>query len=120
MDIQEAKKEFKKYGSLKKGAEVYYREDWNCEYFSLIGKCFGLMSDEMITLKGDPEKNEILRYNYKDVIPGYYTNKKHWNTIYLYTEELTIEEIKGFIDESYELVYKKLTKKDKLKIESME
>lgn len=100
------------YGKSKQGAEVNFREDWKCYYFSLSGKSFGLMNNELITLKGNPEDNAFLRDTYQDVIPGYYTNKVHWNSIYLATEEIDIEMLKHFIDVSYDLIYKGLTKKN--------
>lgn len=31
--------------------------------------------ETMITLKGNPETNEILRETYQDIVPGYYANK---------------------------------------------
>ena len=106
----------KAYGDKLPYAKVYYREDWDCIYFNLLGKQFGLMSkevseDSVITLKGKPETNEILRETYKDVIPGYYANKKHWNSIYLKTKEIATEEIEKMILTSYELVWKNLPAK---------
>lgn len=100
------------YGKTQKGAEVYFREDWECYYFSLLGKSFGMMNDELITLKGNPQDNTFLRDTYKDIVPGYYANKVHWNSIYLATEEIDIETFKDFIDTSYALVYQGLTKKN--------
>lgn len=119
MDIKNLQTELIKHGESKKSAEVYFREDWQCYYFSLLGKCFGRMDDELLTLKGDVEENDILRQRYKDIIPGYYANKAHWNSIYLNTLELTIEELKTFIDISYDLVFKKLTKKEKASVENL-
>jgi len=101
------------YGNDLRGAEVYFRDDWECYYFSLLGKCFGMLNDEIITLKGIPNENVILREKYKSVIPGYYTNKKHWNSIILNDREFDEIQIKDFIFQSYELVYKGLTKKEK-------
>lgn len=101
------------YGNTKKGADVYFRDDWGCYYFSLLGKCFGMLSDDFITLKGNKEENETLRETYKDIIPGYYSNKLHWNSIMLNSEVLTLDDFKAFIDLSYDLVFAKLTKKDK-------
>ncbi|MBM7542209.1 MmcQ/YjbR family DNA-binding protein [Amphibacillus cookii] len=107
---------FKNVGDRLKGAKVYYREDWDVYYFDLVGKMFGMMTpepseDAIITLKGLPEDNEFLRETCTDVTPGYYANKVHWNSIKLRTEQLTDEEIERLILQSYQLVYKKLTKK---------
>ncbi len=103
--------ELMKYGKTKKGADVYYRPDWDCIYFSLDGKCFGLMTPSYITLKGDPHENMRLRELYQDVTPGYYSNKVHWNTIDLKTKVITLEQLKEMMDVSYQLVFNKLTKK---------
>lgn len=107
---------FKQFGNKLPHAKVYYREDWDVIYFDLQGKQFGLMSKEnseqaVITLKGEPEVNEILRETYREIVPGIYANKKHWNSIYLKTEELSDEEIEKMITKSYELVWQNLPAK---------
>ena len=56
-----------------------------------------------ISLKGDPQLNELLREKYESVLPGYHLNKKHWNTI-LVTGQLPDSELKDLIRHSYELV----------------
>lgn len=111
--------EYIEYAESLKGADVYYRDSWECYYFSLLGKCFGMLSAERITLKGIPENNIRLRENYNDITPGYYANKVHWNSIKTDTDEITMEEIKEMIHTSYELVYEKLTKKEKNIVDEM-
>lgn len=114
---------FKAFGETFKGAKVYFRDDWEVFYFDLQGKMFGMMSDQagedaIITLKNLPEKNEELRELYQGiVIPGYYANKTHWNSIKLASPEVSDEEIKQMIAISYQLVYQKLTKKQKAEID---
>ena len=114
---------FKAFGETFKGAKVYFREDWEVVYFDLQGKMFGMMSDQagedaLITLKNLPEKNEELRELYQGiVIPGYYANKTHWNSIKLASPEVSDEEIQQMIAISYQLVYQKLTKKQKAEID---
>lgn len=109
-----------------KGAKVYYREDWGTTYFDILGKQFGMMSPEVsedafITLKNTPEENEILREAYPEMVnPGYYANKKHWNSIKLAGTELTDEEIEALIKISYTLVCKNLTKSQKLELEQLD
>ncbi|MBX8935779.1 MmcQ/YjbR family DNA-binding protein [Enterococcus hulanensis] len=121
--MQQRIETFKAFGETLKGAKVYFREDWEVFYFDLQGKMFGMMSDQasqdaIITLKNLPEKNEELREIYAGiVIPGYYTNKNHWNSIKLVSDELPDEAIKQLIETSYRLVYQKLTKKQKAEIE---
>ena len=121
--MQQRIETFMAFGETLKGAKVYFREDWEVFYFDLQGKMFGMMSnqasqDAIITLKNLPEKNEELREIYAGiVIPGYYTNKNHWNSIKLVSDELPDEAIKQLIETSYRLVYQKLTKKQKAEIE---
>lgn len=107
------------FGNTLKGADVYYRESWECYYFDLLGKCFGMMNKSRITIKGLPENNERLRETHSDVTPGHYANKKHWITIDLSTKQLSENQIIELIRESYSLVYDKLTKKDKELVNDM-
>lgn len=117
--IQQRIDRLKSYGQSLAGANVAYREDWGTIYFGLIGKQFGMMSpeandDAIITLKNKPEVNEELREQYPEaIIPGYYANKTHWNSIRLAADEVTDEQIEQLILTSYELVYQKLTKRQK-------
>ena len=71
------------------------------------GKMFALITEGkdpvQLSLKGDPQLNEILREKYESVMPGYHLNKKHWNTIVL-TGQLPWDELKGLIQHSYDLV----------------
>ena len=105
--IQQRIDRLKSYGQSLAGANVAYREDWGTIYFGLIGKQFGMMS---------PEANDdaIITLKYPEaIIPGYYANKTHWNSIRLAADEVTDEQIEQLILTSYELVYQKLTKKQK-------
>jgi predicted DNA-binding protein (MmcQ/YjbR family) len=65
-----------------------------------------------INLKCDPLIAEGLREKYNSVTPGYHMNKKHWNTVIM---DNTIPQkiIKGMIDDSYDLVLSKLSKKNR-------
>ncbi len=62
-----------------------------------------------INLKCDPERALELREQYPCVIPGYHMNKKHWNTV---TVDGSVDAslILEWIDHSYELVAKGLTR----------
>ncbi len=54
-------------------------------------------------VKCNPEKAIQLREEYSCILPGYHMNKKHWNTIII-DGTLSSQQLKGFIDHSYELV----------------
>ena len=115
MNLQKKIAFCKEVGQSLPAATVYFREEWACFYFDLEGKYFAMMSEgenAYITLKNDPDKNEELRQIYPEIIqPGYYTSKKHWNTISLAATEITADLLENLIKESYDLVFAKLTKK---------
>ena len=71
------------------------------------GKMFALIQEGQspvrLSLKGDPQLNQLLREKYESVMAGYHLNKKHWNTIVL-TGQLTWEEVQDLIRHSYNLV----------------
>ena len=108
---------FMAYAGSLPNARSYHRKDWDTNYFEIAGKMFGMMSlvgdsKAIITLKNRPEKNEELRELYPGVvIAGYYTNKTHWNSVYLANTAFTDEEICRLIKVSYDLVVLKLPKK---------
>lgn len=71
------------------------------------GKMFALITEKEVpvrlSVKGDPNLNEVLREKYETVLPGYHLNKKHWNTI-ICSGQLNTEELNDLIRHSYELV----------------
>lgn len=89
--------------------------------FKVGGKMFaltGLDSEEFkVNLKCEPEKAIELRDQYKEIIPGYHMNKKHWNTV-SFQGSLGDDFLKELILHSYDLVYKSLTKKLRTELES--
>lgn len=82
--------------------------------FKVENKMFLLIAlDAMepnIAVKCDPETAEKLRDWYSAVEPAYHFNKKYWNNIYL-NRDMQADEIKRWIDHSYEEVIRKLPKK---------
>lgn len=85
------------------------------------GKMFGLLTVPpeplRISLKCDPFKAQDLRETYPAVTPGYYLNKRHWNTVEM-DGSVTDDLIKQWIDDSYELVFGSLPKTVQAKIRS--
>ena len=83
--------------------------------FRVAGKIFVLCALDAIpphiNVKCDPQKAIELRELYNYVVPGFHMSKKHWNTIFI--ESVNNEQqLRTWIDESYELVIKGLTKKE--------
>ncbi|WP_010665138.1 MmcQ/YjbR family DNA-binding protein [Marinilabilia salmonicolor] len=65
-----------------------------------------------INLKCDPAKAIELREQYQAVRPGYHMNKKHWNTIEV-DGSVSNALIRQWTKESYELVIKGMTRKER-------
>ena len=84
--------------------------------FKVAGKMFALLDlsedSRGITLKCDPELAIELREQHPEVTPAWHFNKIHWNGITL-TGSITEKQLKEWIDHSYEIVKKSLTRKQK-------
>ncbi|MFC1840120.1 MmcQ/YjbR family DNA-binding protein [Thermodesulfobacteriota bacterium] len=91
--------------------------------FKVCDKMFALISMEKdiprLNLKCDPEDAELLRSMFGAVKPGYHMNKRHWNSVYI-DGSVPDGIIYQMIDDSYELVVKRLKKTDRLKLKEME
>ena len=82
--------------------------------YKVHGKVYllvGLDSDPLsFNVKCDPDKALELREEFPCVLPGYHMNKKHWNTIKV-DGTVPNNQLKEWIDWSYDLVNKKPKKK---------
>jgi predicted DNA-binding protein (MmcQ/YjbR family) len=105
--------EIRDYCLSKKGVAESFPFDETTLVFKVI-KMFCLLGldDSRVSLKNDPEKNIELRAHYSAIISGYHLNKQHWNTIEL-NGTVPAVLMKEMIDESYQLIVKSLTKKQK-------
>lgn len=63
-----------------------------------------------ITLKLDPAEGEFFRQQYADIIPGYYMNKVHWNSVRA-DGAVPDELLREMLEKSYRLVLGGLSKK---------
>ncbi|WP_440877213.1 MmcQ/YjbR family DNA-binding protein [Thalassotalea sp. PLHSN55] len=68
-----------------------------------------------MNLKCDPQEAMMLRDIFASVIPGYHMNKAQWNTIIL-DGSIPQGEVERMIDNSFQLVVSKMTKKDQQSI----
>lgn len=103
------------YFLYKKGVVKEYKAEWETFRYMLKDKMIGLYSTDsegrsVITVKCTPEFGAILRDGYKDIRPGYYMNKVHWNSIDL-NGSTPDEILKQMIDNSYELIFNSMSKK---------
>lgn len=99
----------------KKGAVKEFKVEWDAYRFMLGDKMFAMqgldnLGREILTLKLAPEFGILMRETYEAVIPGYYMNKVHWNSILL-NKEMPEDVLKAMMDQSYELVLKGLSQK---------
>ncbi|HSR74524.1 MAG TPA: MmcQ/YjbR family DNA-binding protein [Sulfurovum sp.] len=104
------------YIRSKQGVTFDYPFDEKVRVYRIGEKMFALTIGEkplQVNLKCDPIYALELRSLYEGIIAGYHMNKKHWNTVTVEGSDVDDETVKELIDHSYELVYEKLTKKQK-------
>lgn len=105
----------------KPGATKDYKAEWGWLRYQVGGKLFaatcqpgpahkGYDGRELVTLKCEPLLAEALRAEFPDVIPGFYMDKRWWNSIYL-DGDLPEPVLRDLCDRSYTLVFEKLTRK---------
>lgn len=106
----------------KAGVTKDLQKDWNWIRYQVGGKMFVAVclvweTDEpyYITLKLEPTEGDFLRQQYEDIIPGYYMNKTHWNSIKP-DGEVPDNLLKDLLDKSYQLVLGGFSKKKQREI----
>lgn len=105
-----------KYCEDKPGAGHDFKVEWQWLRFMVDGKMYAAVCkddngrDYLLTVKLPPDLGEGLRARYPDIIPGYYMNKTHWNSVKL-DGEVPDDLVKDMVDTSYELIIKGLSKK---------
>ena len=110
------------YLCAKPGVEKDYKIEWQWHRYMVGGKMFAALMQpsekydpayggkELINLKCEPRLAELLRAEHLEIMPGFYSDKRCWNSIDL-NGALPDEALQALIDESYRLVFEKLTKK---------
>lgn len=105
----------------KKAVTKNLQAEWNWVRYCIGDKMFvAICLDEddkpyYINVKTDPQESINLREQYEDIIPGYYCNKEHWNSIKA-NGAVPDELVKHLLDESYELVLAGFSKKKQAEI----
>lgn len=111
------------YCLKKKGVTEDFPFDQSTLVFKVMGKMFLLTdidsSEISVNLKCNPEQAIEWREQYSCVLPGYHMNKKHWNTIN-FSNEMTEKLFYDMIDHSYDEVVKKLPKKLKEELNTIQ
>ena len=104
------------YLLAKPGVEKDIQPDWNWVRYKIGGRMFAAVCLDRqdrpyyVTLKSEPTEGEFWRGQYADVIPGYYMNKTHWNSIRA-DGEVPDEVLRGMLNKAYGLVLRSLSKK---------
>ena len=98
------------------GSEFFYKEEWGAWILAVGGKQYARYGSDsvghtILTVKGDPLENLALREEYPEVIPGYYSNKQHWNSVLLADASLPESQLREMLEDSYQLVFQSLTKR---------
>lgn len=104
-----------------KGTQQDYREEWHAWRYLVGGKMYAMRGGDkeghpILTLKLPPEQGYALREQYAGVIvPGYYMNKEHWNSIYL-LGGVPGDIFGKLIETAYQTVLRSLSKKAQAEI----
>ncbi len=103
------------------GAERDFKAEWQWDRYLVGEKMFAAICTpdpkyaphngrSMVILKCEPLLAELLRKEYPDVVPGFYSDKRNWNSVYL-DGDVPDDVLRGLCDRSYRLVFDKLPKK---------
>lgn len=108
------------YLMSKPGAQRDFKIEWQWQRYLVRDRMFAAVCTPdpkyqphngraMVILKCDPLLAEAFRAEYSDVVPGFYSDKRCWNSIYL-DGAVPDDVFKDMLDMSYRLVTGKLTK----------
>ncbi|PTN10702.1 MmcQ/YjbR family DNA-binding protein [Mangrovibacterium marinum] len=109
------------YCMSKKGTTEEFPFDETTLVFKVMGRMYvltDLESEFAINLKCDPDKAVELREQYASITPAFHMNKTHWATIRI-NGTLSDAQLQKWIDESYQLVAAKLTRKQKEELNNL-
>ncbi len=113
--------------SSKPGVTRDYKAEWGWQRFKVGGKMFAALmhlsskydpayaEKDLLNLKCDPLLSEHWRGEYPEVMPGFYSDKRTWNSVDL-GGNLSADLLRQMIDDSYSLVFEKLTKRQQQEI----
>ena len=99
-----------------------FKAEWKWTRYMVGGKLFCAVchddarADVYITMKLEPLRGEFLRAQFPgDVIPGYYMNKLHWNSVRA-QGSLPEDILRDMLIESYRLVAASLPKRTRAEL----
>lgn len=109
------------YLMKKPGVTKDLQKEWNWIRFQIGGKMFAAICRDdddrpyYITLKLEPLEGEFWRTQYEDIIPGYYMNKIHWNSVKV-DGNIPDDILKDLLEKAYKIVLGSLSKKKQKEI----
>ena len=105
----------------KPGVTRDIQPEWNWIRYHIGGKMFAAIcrNDDnvpvYITLKLEPAEGEFWRGQYADIIPGYYMNKIHWNSVKA-DGAVPDDVLRDLLDHAYQAVLGGFSKKKQTEI----
>ena len=105
----------------KPGVTKDIQKEWNWIRYQIGGKMFvAICRDDndnpyYITLKLEPLEGDFFRKQYEDIIPGYYMNKVHWNSVKA-DGNVPDDILKDLLEKAYKIVLGSLSKKKQKEI----
>ena len=110
------------------GAEKDYKPEWQWFRYMTRGKLFAAICSpgpehktygghDLVNLKCAPSRAELLRTQYPEILPGFYSDKRTWNAVLL-DGELPNELLRDLCAESHRLVLGKIPKYVQREIEA--
>ena len=106
---------------VKPGVTKDLQEEWNWIRYHIGGKMFAAVCRDddnnpyYITLKLEPLEGEFLRREFEDIIPGYYMNKVHWNSVKV-SGNVPDDVVEDMLDHAYDVVLRSFSKKKQKEI----
>ena len=98
-----------------RGVTKDLQPEWNWVRYHISGKMFAAVCRDdadrpvYVTLKLEPTEGEFWRGQYPDIIPGYYMNKLHWNSVKA-DGAVPEDVVKTLLDRARRLVLRSLPK----------
>ncbi|MCR5203438.1 MAG: MmcQ/YjbR family DNA-binding protein [Lachnospiraceae bacterium] len=105
----------------KPGVTKDLQKEWNWIRYQIGGKMFAAICRDdddkpyYITLKLEPLEGDFWRKQYEDIIPGYYMNKVHWNSVKA-DGNVPDDILKDLLEKAYKIVLESLSKKKQKEI----
>ena len=105
----------------KPGVTKDFKQEWDWIRYMIADKLFCAVCLDAtgkpyyITLKLQPAEGELLRQQYADIIPGFYMNKQHWNSVKP-DGEVPDDLMRYMLDQSYLLILNSFSKKKQQEI----